>query len=46
LATIIKVAGAQLTCQRQDDQPMLKTPLYGRDIAWRVPSLAATPQAA
>ena len=41
LATIIKVAGPQLTCQRQDDQSTLKTPLYGRDIVWRVPSLAA-----
>jgi hypothetical protein len=44
--TIIRVAGAQLTCQRQDDQSTLKTPLYGRDIVWRVPSLAATPLAA
>ena len=46
LATIIRVAGSQLTCQRQDDQSTLKTPLYGRDIVWRVPSLAATPLAA
>ena len=38
LATIIKVAGPQLTCQRQDDQSTLKTPLYGRDIVWRVPT--------
>jgi hypothetical protein len=45
LATIIRVAGSQLTCQRQDDQSTLKTPLYGRDIVWRVPSLVATPLA-
>ena len=46
LATIIKVTGPQLTCQRQDDHSTLKTPIYGRDIAWRVPSLAETPLAA
>ena len=40
LATIIKVTGPQLTCQRQDDQSTLKTPLYGRDIVWRVPMVA------
>ncbi|MBI5565473.1 MAG: hypothetical protein HY870_11280, partial [Chloroflexi bacterium] len=46
LATIIKVTGPQLMCRRQDDHSTLKTPIYGRDIAWRVPSLAETPQAA
>ena len=38
-ATIVKVAGGkQLTCNRSDGRGEFKTPIYGRDITWRVPA--------
>ena len=38
-ATIIKVAGSQqLVCRRSDGRGDLKTPIYGRDITWRMPT--------
>ena len=39
-ATIVKVVGGkQLTCRRSDGHGDLKTPIYGRDITWRVPQV-------
>ena len=38
-AAIVKVTGGkQLTCNRSDGRGEFKTPIYGRDITWRVPA--------
>lgn len=38
-ASVIKVAGSQqLVCRRSDGRGDLKTPIYGRDITWRMPA--------
>jgi hypothetical protein len=38
-AVIVKVSGGkQLMCRRSDGHGEFKTPIYGRDITWRVPT--------